>query len=314
MTVSIIGAGMAGLLAGAMFRSEAQIYEASSKLPNNHHALLRFRTDDIAHHLNIPFQAVEVMKIVKPYRNKVAEAVGYSLKSNGRASLRSIKSAEGKVERRFIAPPDFIQHLADLQVNDIEFKAEADRNMMSNLSEFGPIISTIPMGTLMKLLNYPAQAEFEYRHAWVVKAEMQVQSDMCATVYYPDPALPIVRATLTGELLQIELVEKFDPATWALDRLMAEVLPDFGLDHCTYSAELVPQNYAKIVAMPDRERRKFIMWATDEFGIYSLGRFAVWKPGLLLDDVFVDCQHIMNMIREGHNYHGRLPKATKRSA
>jgi 2-polyprenyl-6-methoxyphenol hydroxylase-like FAD-dependent oxidoreductase len=111
MTVSIIGAGMAGLLAGAMFRQEAQIYEAAASLPNNHHALLRFRSDDIAQHLNIEFSSVEVMKIVKPWRNKVAEAIGYSMKSNGRASLRSIRSAEGKIDKRFVAPPDFIQQL-----------------------------------------------------------------------------------------------------------------------------------------------------------------------------------------------------------
>ena len=64
MTVRIIGAGMAGLLAGSMFRGQAQIYESAPSLPNNHHALLRFRSDGISNHLNIPFQAVDVVKIV----------------------------------------------------------------------------------------------------------------------------------------------------------------------------------------------------------------------------------------------------------
>lgn len=307
MTVSIIGAGMAGLLAGAMFRGEAQIYETAPQLPNNHHALLRFRSDEISNHLNMPFKAVDVLKIVKPYRNKVAEAVGYSIKSNGRASLRSIKSAEGKVDRRYIAPSDFIQKLEAMQASRPMYGTRVDREWVEKYSQYGPIISTIPMGTLMDILDYPQKSSFGYRHGWVVKGDIFIESDMCATIYYPDPAVPIIRATLTGEAIQVEMVEEFDQAAWAVDRVMAEVLKDFGLDGCSYTAEMVPQRYAKIVSLPERERKKFVMWCTDEFGIYSLGRFAVWKPGLLLDDVFGDCQKIMSMIRDGHNYHGRLP-------
>jgi hypothetical protein len=298
---------MAGLLAGAMFRSGAQVYEAAPSLPNNHHALLRFRTDEIAQHLNIPFQAVEVIKIVKPFRNKVAEAIGYSMKSNGRASLRSIKTAEGRIDKRFIAPPDFIQQLESIQSSPVEYDFQVDRPMFKELAFQGPIISTMPMGTLMDILEYPDKPEFGYRHGWVVKAQLDMPSDLCATIYYPDPAVPIIRATLTGELLQIEMVEQFDRAMWAVDRIMDHVLEDFGIgSRYGYSAELVQQRYAKIVNVDDRERRKFIMWATDEYGIYSLGRFAIWKPGLLLDDVFHDVRKIQAMLRSGTNYHGRL--------
>lgn len=306
MTVSIIGAGMAGLLAGAMFRGEAQIYEAASSLPNNHHALLRFRSDDIAQHLNIPFQAVDVIKIVKPFRNKVAESIGYSLKSNGRASLRSIRSAEGRVDQRFIAPHDFIQQMAEMQVNGVQFGYKGDREFLSSRVQEGPIISTIPMGALMDILGYENKPEFQYRHGTVVKAMIAVPSDMCATIYYPDPEVPIIRATLTGDLMQIELTQTFDEVRWGLDVIMRVVLEDFGLEGVSFSAEMVPQRYAKISPIDDRERRKFIMWATDEFNIYSVGRFAVWKPGLLLDDVFHDIRRVQEMIRAGHNYEGRL--------
>lgn len=306
MTVSIIGAGMAGLLAGAMFGREAQIYEANAQLPNNHHALLRFRCDDIAHHLNIPFQAVDVMKIVKPFRNKVAEAICYSAKSNGRASLRSIKTAEGKIDQRFIAPPDFIQQLEERQHNEIKFGHTVCEGFLRGNGS--PIISTMPMGSLMKLIEYPEadRPQFNYRHGWVVKAEVDLPSDMCATIYYPDPSVPIIRATLTGNVFQIEMVETFDQVRWSVDKIMEIVLTDFGLERVGYDAELVQQQYAKIVPVSDRERRKFIMWATDTFNIYSLGRFAIWKPGLLLDDVFHDVRKIQAMLRSGTNYHGRL--------
>jgi len=306
MTVSIIGAGMAGLLAGAMFREEGQIYEAAASLPNNHHALLRFRSDEIAQHLNIPFQAVDVLKIVKPFRNQVAEAIGYSMKSNGRASLRSIKTAQGQIDRRFISPDDFIQRLENIQHSRVIYSTQVDKNWIEQYREFGPIISTMPMGKLMDILDYPQMASFGYRHGWVVKGTVAIESDLCATIYYPDPKVPIVRATMTGELLQVEMVEEFDQGAWGLDRIMDVLLQDLGLEGAFYTAELVPQRYAKIVSLPDRERKRFIMWASDNFDIYSLGRFAVWKPGLLLDDAFHDCLKIMEMIRNGHNYKGRL--------
>lgn len=311
MPISIIGAGMAGLLTGAMLRNSAFVYEAAKSLPNNHHALLRFRTDTIAQHLNIEFQAVDVLKIVKPFRNKVAEAVAYSLKSNGKASLRSIKTAEGKVDKRFIAPPDFIQQLEEMQSTPVSYDFKVDKGMLISLAEQGPIISTMPMPTLMEMLEWEERPEFEYRHGWVVKAQLHIPCDLCATIYYPDPATPVIRATLTGELLQVELVAEFDQGLWAVDRIMDFVLGDFGLDkQCSYEAELMPQRYAKISPIPDRERRKFIMHATDQYNVYSLGRFAIWKPGVLLDDVFHDVQKIQSMIRNGHNYQGRLPSAT----
>jgi hypothetical protein len=306
MTVSIIGAGMAGLLTGAMFGKQAQIYEAAASLPNNHHALLRFRSDEIAQHLNIPFQAVDVIKIVRPFRNKVAEAIGYSLKNNGRASLRSIRSAEGKVDKRFIAPPDFIQTLEHQQHNPIVYGLEMDKARIEAYGNFGAIISTMPMGSLMKLLEYPDQPEFGYRHGFVIKGTVNVPSDMCATIYYPDPKDPMVRATLTGDMIQVEMIEKYDPTAWSVDRVMELVGSDFGLEGYNYDVELVQQKYAKITPVDDRLRRKFIMWATDEYNIYSVGRFAIWKPGLLLDDVFHDIRRIQGMLRAGHNYEGRM--------
>lgn len=306
MQVSIIGAGMAGLLAGAMFRRGSQIYEAAPSLPNNHHALLRFRSDEIAQYLNIHFDAVEVVKITKPWRNQVADAVGYSMKSNGRASFRSITTAEGKVNRRFIAPHDFIQQLEELQPVPVRYGCELNRIDIEGFAERGPVISTIPMGTLMDILGYDDKPEFVYRHASVIKVNVELPSDLCATIYYPEPTFPAIRATLTGDLLQVELVSMYDAGHWTVDRILKAVFEDFGLMGVDYMAELVQQKYAKIVGIDDRARRKFIMWATDKFGVYSLGRFAVWKPGLLLDDVFHDCHKVIGMIRAGHNYDGRL--------
>ena len=57
----IYGAGLAGLLAGNILRKyHPKIYEAQSELPNNHSALLRFRTSDVGTACSIPFKRVKV--------------------------------------------------------------------------------------------------------------------------------------------------------------------------------------------------------------------------------------------------------------
>jgi hypothetical protein len=306
MPVAIIGAGMAGLLAGAMLRGEGRIYEAAPSLPNNHHALLRFRTDAISHHLNIPFKKVKVMKIVKPYRNRVAETIAYSLKTSAKAAVRSSVTARGEIDERFIAPPDFIEQMEAQQLS-VSYDYKVDPANITRWKEEGiPVISTMPMPTLMELLGYNHEVEFTYRDGWVLSGEVSVASDMCATIYYPDPRTPVSRATLTGQSMQIELSGDYDPTIDAnTDEVVVSVLEDFGLDGFGLDFELKRQRYAKIQPIPEGERRRFIMWATDVHGVYSLGRFAVWKPGLLLDDVFDDVRVIQGMIRSG-NYEGRL--------
>ena len=87
----MIGAGMAGLLAGAMLRGDCErIIEAQDSIPNNHSAVLRFRSTVVADTLNIPFKEVKVMKAVQPWQNPVADAMAYSFKNTGTSSLRSI--------------------------------------------------------------------------------------------------------------------------------------------------------------------------------------------------------------------------------
>lgn len=309
MTVRIIGAGMAGLLAGAMFRGEAQIYEAAPSLPNNHHALLRFRSNEISHYLNIPFQEVDVLKVVREYVNPVAQAIAYSRKATGTASLRSSVTAEGKIERRYIAPDDFIHQMAAHQHNPIVYDSPVmDKSWFEEPAAKGtPVISTMPMPRLMDVLGYPHRSSFGYRHGWVINASLNIESRACATIYYPDPAMPIIRATLTNALLQIELIEDYErnDTMWPIEQVMSLVMADFGLDSISYEMKLEAQKYAKISPIPERERRRFIMWATDHFGIYSVGRFAIWKPGLLLDDVFKDIMKIQRMIKST-NYSDRL--------
>jgi len=63
------------------------------------------------------------------------------------------------------------------------------------------------------------------------------------------------------------------------------------------------QRYSKILPIPEVERKRLILWATDNFNIYSLGRFATWRPGLLMDDVVNDVRVIRRIINNGSYDH-----------
>src|SRR6478735_6009068 len=127
--IKVVGAGMAGLLAGAILRDEcSEIVEAQKSLPHNHTALLRFRSSIVGDAVNIPFTEVQVMKAVQSFSNPVADAISYSVKTNGSARLRSITGAEGKIEKRYIAPDDFVERLKGKVTAPISFDTKFTRN------------------------------------------------------------------------------------------------------------------------------------------------------------------------------------------
>lgn len=316
--VSIIGAGMAGLLAGLMFRDDASIVEQSDSLPNNHHALLRFRSNAISAYLNVPFKKVKVIKTSKPWSNPVADALSYSYKSNGDYSIRSSTTAKGEIQDRYIAPDDFINIMLSKQFNSPVFGQKVDSDFIRfGNSDGRKIISTIPMPALMSMLGYRTEEEFRSTSGTVIKVTLPFETDFCGTIYYPDPSFAPYRASMTGNNLLIEISDAYFNKWYDEDNgigplfkpLTKQILLDFGLGHVDINSldiKASKQKYAKILPISEHERKKFIMWATDTYGIYSLGRFATWKPGLLLDDVFEDIQSIQQMLRST-NYEGRKP-------
>src|SRR5574337_1166605 len=117
--VKIFGAGMAGLLAARILRAKGRapkIFELQPSLPDNHSALLRFRTDAVALATGIPFRKVSVQKALWDGKRLLTRPTllhnnQYSLKVTGRASGRSILNLD-PVER-YIAPPDFLKRLGE---------------------------------------------------------------------------------------------------------------------------------------------------------------------------------------------------------
>ncbi len=295
MTINIIGCGLAGLLAANMLhRHSVIIHEAQPALPNNHSAVLRFGTEKVSEVLGIPFRKVKMIKTYLPWRNRAADCLAYSMKCTGIArSDRSIASDTFSADR-WIAPNDLVTQMANrIATGKIVFEST-----LQKLPEdaVGPVISTIPMPALMKLLGYPNQPDFK----WVAGKNLRCKINCCdafVSMYIPDPKFNFNRISITGDELIAEYSGK--GAEYPIDPKfeLSQIADILGIERWLFGEPTVKdQTYAKIAPIDDGERKKFLAFATDAHNIYSLGRFATWRPGLQLDSLVHDVRLIERWI------------------
>lgn len=298
--INIVGAGMAGLLAGNMLRgrNEVVIHEAAAELPNNHSAVLRFGTDKVAEVLGVPFRNVKLIKTYLPWRNPVADCLSYSRKCSGIArSDRSITSSAFAADR-WIAPPDLIEFMA-LGAPPIKFGSP----FQFETNDEAPIISTMPMPSLMDALAYPEKPEFKYVHGANLRFQVK-NCDAFVSLYVPDPKYDFNRISVTGDEVIVEFAfpDGLDMRAalggeWRDDISIALEILGFKTDDViTETVKVTKQRYAKIAPIDDAKRKRFLGWATDKHNIYSLGRYATWRPKLLLDDLVHDIRLIERWI------------------
>jgi hypothetical protein len=162
------------------------------------------------------------------------------------------------------------------------------------------------MPVLMKELGWRDTPEFEYVEGVNIKAHIQ-NADAYVSLYQPDPSIDWYRASITGNELIVELCGDHDTEHGWAEEIVEQACHALGIDITSASHLTVSkQAYAKIQPIDDDVRKRFILWATEKHNVYSLGRFATWRPGLLLDDVVDDVRHIQAMIHSGHSYDKRL--------
>jgi hypothetical protein len=294
MSLVIVGAGMAGLLAANMLRHHNPIVvEGQADLPNNHHAVLRFSSTVVGETLGIPFRKVTLVKHAIEWRNQVADILAYSEKATGCLSTeRSVSRRAVEVADRWIAPPDLINQMAS------RVDVQCGRAWDFSRADAGKVISTVPMPSLMAALGYPKQIEFKYRHGWVLTAEVAGDCDAFATILVPNPHVQFYRASITGRQLIVESIDEpmEGTADVAAHMFCAKVVPN--------SVVKRRQQYAKILPIDDKERREFIYWASSLMNkAWSLGRFATWRPTLQTDHLVKDVKLIDGWIREGGGAH-----------
>jgi hypothetical protein len=82
---------------------------------------------------------------------------------------------------------------------------------------------------------------------------------------------------------------------------------EFGIESVKFTdfLKVKKQQYGKLLPIDDSVRKNFILYLTDKYGIYSLGRFSTWRQ-LLLDDIALDCKQIERMIDYRDSYKRRL--------
>ena len=310
--ITIVGAGLSGLLAACMMPNRVkEVVEAQPGLPNNHSAVLRFRSSIVGDALGIPFKRVQMLKAVEAWRNPIADALSYSTKTNGVATIRSIASADGGLAERYVAPPDLIQQMFDkAKLMGVKFRFGAH---IDDFSKSAPCISTVPMPTLARSLEArldPPRADFRFRRGVNISAVVEGVDAYCS-LYVPHPKYPGARISVTGDKVVVECYSDLEMARREPEGIMGAAIFRLGLSQRAIISERVKalavsdQDYGKILPISESLRRSFIMRAS-QLGVYSLGRFATWRPGLLLDDVVNDVRVIERLIDGEGEYQHRL--------
>lgn len=298
MTI-ILGAGLSGLIAATQFPN-ATIYEARDESSIAHRALLRFRSDAVSRLTGIPFRKVTVRKSIWHYGQHVPINMQlanlYSKKTNGSVLGRSIWNLDA-VER-FIAPEDLIEQMVDSAGSRIRWLCGLGAREITEHSKREPVISTIPMSVMFDLMfqEEPGFTKPDFHHMPIVVDRYRVDAcDVHQTIYYPDPALSVYRASITGDIL---IIERSGALTMGNE--LGEVLESFGISNArvTVIEESHQQRFGKITPIEDKWRKQFIFDLTNHYNIYSMGRFAIWK-NVLLDDVVQDGDVIKRLIHNG---------------
>jgi hypothetical protein len=300
----IIGCGLAGLLAARYFNHLTPvIYEKNDTVPNNHSALLRFRSDIVSNMIGIPFKSIEVTKAILTEDGIIQDTASlrdhnaYSFKVLGRIVPRSIVNlSRGS---RYIAPENLIPILLDGA--NVCLQTDGRDLFASNGSVYNtPIISTIPMPVLMKILNYPHTEQFDYRPTWNVNCKLY-EVEAYQTVYVPYGPYSPYRVSITGNKFTLEYAKAPDASQLEED-IETFIRHMFGGHKIDYShITLRQQEFGKIMSISDQVRKDFMFWASNKHGIYSLGRYATWR-NILLDDLVKDLHMIAKFMSNNSAY------------
>lgn len=304
----ILGAGMAGLLAAAI-NPGSTIYEAKPEGSSAHKALFRCRSNEIGHYTGIEFKKVQVTKAIW-FNGREANitprlANMYSYKVTGKIEPRSILNVAQ--ETRWIPPIDFFEQLKkranatihyEHPINDV-----GDIYKITNKLE-QPLISTLPMPILAQIIKadrrgVEAPSKFDTRPIYVTKFKIE-NCNAYQTIYYPSLDTPVYRASLSGDRLIIESTREIGPEGVGV----FDVFESFGIEQKnifprTLTEENYVQKFGKVYPCDEIARRNFITATTLQLNIFSLGRFATWRPKVMLDDVLNDIFVIRKLLAGG---------------
>lgn len=316
MRVVIIGAGLAGSVASGAFAAlNPTNYDKRAPTDEaRHKAVMRLRDANVAKYLGIDVEPVTVWKAVA-WENRLYETADmrmnnqYSYKLYRELGERSLRSL-GRVKRWLVegSPLPRKTHwnhkLVGVLDGQLMFETrEHDSPVVREVVDYDVCISTMPMPMLLKAASIRFTERFECRPIWVWHGTLHIPSTLHQTIYFPGMDTPAYRVTIQGRKVIIESISdgKID-----VDRLMWH----FGLGSDDFDVqpkwdpenqvkfEMFRQSMGKMVAIDDNARRQYIYELTDRFRIYSLGRFAIWKP-VRADHLVQDIDKIKRLVKLG---------------
>lgn len=300
----IVGAGFSGLLAAHGWR-DATILERAKMPTATHRALLRFRSPDVAQFTGIPFRRVTVRKAIW-YRGHfvqptVALANQYSVKVLGRAlNDRSIWNLDSAT--RYIAPEDFYERLLNNVGDRIQWGTDfVPDDWLAEAATDSAVVCTAPLHLLLACLGIGHDLKFTAAPISVVRFRI-ADCDLYQTVYFPDSACGLYRASITKDLLIAESMNRDN--CLPPDRAMLANVFGLPAKNIKPAGAKTEQRYGKIAPVDDAVRRALIAHITQTSGIYCLGRFATWR-NILLDDLPNDIA-VIKRLMASDDYAARL--------
>jgi hypothetical protein len=196
--------------------------------------------------------------------------------------------------KRFVAPETFYDQLVDTIGPRIRWSSSVQKDALGD----APLISTIPMPSMLGLCAVPTSQKDFLRAPIAVKRYRLKGVRAYQTIYFPDPVLHVYRASITGSLLIVEYGNGDTGDTRKADEEMEEIAHAFGFP-TKQPIELIDesiQRYGKIIPLKTVERKRLLHQLTVEHGVYSLGRFATWR-NVLLDDCVQDIDVIRRLLK-----------------
>jgi len=309
--VIIIGAGLSGCLASNTLdknKWDVEVYDSSdgSGGPLAHHkAIMRLREKAIGDAFGLSLRKITVWKGIYfrgEFYDRYMPNVNnlYSKKVLGYVGERSL-GALGKVDRytfpagATIVPAGKVFYsykLIAVEPGRLIFQTpEGEKEVFYDFC-----ISTIPLVVLAPLCGFACSPEeIRARPIYLARCGLKIPSDVFQTFYVPEEKYKIYRASVDGDRLIFEAVAPLGPEdVYAEITELTEELFGLGKEIDCDSFTFHKQDLGKIIE--NREvSNAAVWWFTDKFKIYSLGRFALWRP-LRMDQVFKDMRIITKMI------------------
>lgn len=314
----ILGSGLTGLICGCLDKSSL-ILSASPKRESNHKAVLRFRTNKLGIALGFNFKKVTVTKGIW-YKGMYHEPNPlfnneYSDKVTGIISNRSIFRVDNEI--RYIPPDDFYNRLYDecnqrivsgeitnIKKDTLSYKKKPNVKKETLMPISGPILSTLPMDVMAKLTSMPIVGGKGISKPIFVSRLKIKDCDAYSTVYYPDWNIAPYRATLNGDILIVESTRTL--VSGELDVVYESLA--INKNRISKSKFNHLQPYGKITEIDQNARKNFILMQTIQNNIYSIGRYATWRPKLMLDEIPEDFQVIKSLINDKYTAYKYVQK------